>query len=97
MGIIVIVSSQEDNNAMVTTTKSWPMISPITDSARKNARKAAEVVRDALSSGKLNSFVEAMAGDTDVRIVLGQDSVHTAGNTLLGKALPDLKEHFEKP
>ena len=37
------------------------MISPITDSARKNARKAADVVRDALNNGMFNSFVELMA------------------------------------
>ena len=61
MGINVMARSQEDNNAIVTTTNSCPMISPMTDSARKNARKAAEVVRDALSNGMLNSFVELMA------------------------------------
>ena len=57
IGINVMARSQEDNNAIVTTTNSWPMISPIIDSARKNARNAAEVVNDALSNGMLNSFM----------------------------------------
>ncbi|MBC8472604.1 MAG: carboxypeptidase regulatory-like domain-containing protein [Planctomycetes bacterium] len=37
-------------------------------------------------------FLEAQAGDKDVRIVLGQKRVHTGGSSLVGKALPELEQ-----
>jgi len=53
--------SHEDNRAMVMTTKSGPIISPMDDWARKNARKAAEVVNEETRSGIINSRLESMA------------------------------------
>ncbi|MCP4607376.1 MAG: carboxypeptidase regulatory-like domain-containing protein [Planctomycetes bacterium] len=35
-------------------------------------------------------FLDAQAGDKDVKIVLGQKRVHTGGSSLVGKALPEL-------
>jgi hypothetical protein len=37
-------------------------------------------------------FLDAWAGDKDVKIVLGQKRVHTGGASLVGKALPELEQ-----
>ncbi len=46
---------------MVTTVKRSPVYSPASDSARKNGRKAAAVVRDAMRRGVLSSLAESTA------------------------------------
>ena len=37
-------------------------------------------------------FLDAQAGDKNVKIVLGQKRVHTGGSSLVGKALPELEQ-----
>jgi hypothetical protein len=37
-------------------------------------------------------FLDAQAGDKEVKIVLGQKRVHTGGFSLVGKALPELEQ-----
>jgi len=63
IGRTVNASSQEDSSAMVTTTKIFPMISPITDSARKKERKAADVVSVETNRGAMSSREDCTAAD----------------------------------
>jgi hypothetical protein len=38
-------------------------------------------------------FLDAQAGDKNVKIVLGQERIHTAGFSLVGKPLPELEQY----
>ena len=59
--IKVMASIQDETSAMEITTNKDPIISPMLDSARKKARKAAEVVIEEISKGIINSLHESMA------------------------------------
>ena len=52
---MVIANNHDESSARLITIKRGPIISPIVFSARKNAKNAADVVRDDTKSGISNS------------------------------------------